>query len=194
MGETARGSSAGRRIERVTVEPLDAELIRNPEFAQELGKLAAGKKFVVELSGGILSHVFYILRREGAQVECRDLYGDEEDVVEYDKLVRDRIPALIEARGEYVQTIRLDGQALISSLQQKLVEEAYEAKDARSIVDLVGELADIQEVIAALTKATEVPAEEIKAAQEQKRRKRGGFDRGTMLITDSDATFNSKAS
>lgn len=174
--------SGGRRIERVIIEPLDAELIRNPEFAQQLGKLAAAKTLVVELSGGILSHVFYILRREGAQVECRDLYGDEEDVVEYDKLVRDKIPALIEARGEHVQTVRLDGQALITCLQQKLVEEAYEAKDARSVPDLVGELADIQEVITALSKSVEVAADDIKAAQEQKRRKRGGFDRGTMLI------------
>jgi predicted house-cleaning noncanonical NTP pyrophosphatase (MazG superfamily) len=174
--------SNGRRIERVIVEPVDSQLIRNPQFALELGRLAADRKFVVELSGGILSHVFYILRREGAQVECKDLYGDEEDIVEYDKLVRDKIPALIEARGEYVQTLKLEGQALITSLQQKLVEEAYEAKDARSIADLVSELADIEEVIRALCKSVNVAGDDIKAAQEQKRKKRGGFDRGTMLI------------
>jgi predicted house-cleaning noncanonical NTP pyrophosphatase (MazG superfamily) len=175
--------ASGRRIERVIVEPIESELIRNPQFAQELGRLAAERKFVVELSGGILSHVFYILRRAGAQVECKDLYGDEEDIVEYDKLVRDKIPDMIEARGESVQTLKLDGQALISSLQQKLVEEAYEAMDARSISDLVGELADIQEVIRAVCNSVSITEDEVKNAQEQKRRQRGGFDKGTMLVT-----------
>ena len=174
--------SGGKRIERVIVEPVDAELIRNPQFAQQLGRLAAERKFVVELSGGILSHVFYILRREGAQVECKDLYGDDEDIVEYDKLVRDKIPALIEARGEYVQTRKLEGQALITSLQQKLIEEAYEANDARSIPDLVAELADVREVIAAICKSVEISEAEIKETQEQKRERRGGFDEGTMLV------------
>jgi len=172
----------GRTVERVIVEPAESQLIRNPDFARELGRLAAAMKFVVELSGGILSHVFYSLRREGAQVECKDLYGDEEDVVEYDKLVRDKIPAIIRSRGESVETIRLEDQALIVSLQEKLVEEAYEAKDARSITDLIGELADLQEVIVALTKWAEVSESEIKDAQELKRRKRGGFDGGIMLI------------
>jgi len=174
--------SIGRTVERVIVEPAEAELIRNPEFAHELGKLAAAKKFVVELSGGVLSHVFYSLRREGAQVECKDLYGDDEDIVEYDKLVRDGIPAIIRERGEAVETIRLQDQALITSLQEKLVEEAYEARDARSETDLIGELADLQEVIAALSKWAEISETAIKATQEQKRKKRGGFDRGTMLI------------
>jgi len=119
---------------------------------------------------------------KGAHVECKDLYGDEEDIVEYDKLVRDKIPGLIEARGEYVQTRKLEGQALITSLQQKLVEEAYEANDARSIADLVGELADLQEVIRALCKSVDVTGEEISGTQEQKRRRRGGFEQGTMLI------------
>jgi predicted house-cleaning noncanonical NTP pyrophosphatase (MazG superfamily) len=172
----------GKRIERVIVEPADAELIRNRKFAEELGKLAATNRFVVELAGGILSHVFYILRKEGAQVECKDLYGDEEDIVEYDKLVRDKIPSLIEARGEHVRTIKLEGQALITALLEKLVEEAFEAKDARDIEELVGEIADIQEVIRGLAKALEVSLDEIALAQEQKQQKRGGFDSGTMLI------------
>ena len=172
----------GKRIERLIVEPADAELIRNRKFAEELGTLAAINKFVVELAGGILSHVFYILRRQGAQVECKDLYGDEEDIVEYDKLVRDKIPSLIEGRGEHVSTIKLEGQALVTALLEKLVEEAFEAKDSRDIEELVGEIADIEEVIWALGKALEVSQDEIRLAQEQKQQKRGGFDSGTMLI------------
>jgi predicted house-cleaning noncanonical NTP pyrophosphatase (MazG superfamily) len=174
--------ATGTKIERVIVEPNDAELIRNPRFAEELARLAASKKFVVELSGGILSHVFYILRREGAQVECKDLFGDEEDIVEYDKLVRDEIPTMIEQRGESADTVKLEGKALIDALQQKLVEEAFEAKDARSIDELIGELADIQEVIKGLIDTLKVSEDEIKRVQEKKRQKRGGFSKGTMLL------------
>ncbi len=49
---------SGRHIERVVVEPVDPELIRNYQFAKELAELAALNKFVVELSGGILSHAY----------------------------------------------------------------------------------------------------------------------------------------
>lgn len=172
--------SAGH-IERVVVEPIDPELIRNPDFAKNLGDLAASKKFVVELFGGILSHVYYILQSRGAQVECIDLFGAEEDVVEYDKIVRDKIPTLIEGRGERVETVQLGGNALRTALQQKLVEEAFEALDAKSGEELVGELANVQEVIKALCRTLEVNTTDIESERKEKEKRRGGFEKGLML-------------
>jgi predicted house-cleaning noncanonical NTP pyrophosphatase (MazG superfamily) len=172
--------SAGH-IERVVVEPIDPELIRNPDFAKELGDLAAAKKFVVELFGGILSHVYYILQSSGAQVECIDLFGAEEDVVEYNKIVRDKIPTLIEGRGERVETVQLGGNALRTALQQKLVEEAFEALDAKSGEELVGELADVQEVIKALCRTLGMNTTDIEAERKEKEKRRGGFETGLML-------------
>ncbi len=51
-----------KHIERVVVEPVDPELIRNLKFAQELAGLAKSNRFVVELAGGILSHPYYVLQ------------------------------------------------------------------------------------------------------------------------------------
>ncbi|MEK6288192.1 MAG: nucleoside triphosphate pyrophosphohydrolase [Acidobacteriota bacterium] len=176
-----RDVESGKRIQRVIVEPEDAELIRNQQFARELGALAASNNIVVELSGGILSHAYYVLQRSGASVECIDLYGEDEDVAEYNKLVRDKIPALIEARGERVETVELKGDALVAALQRKLVEEAFEARDAKSGPELIGEMADILEVARSLCGALNVSTSEVEAEREDKRRSRGGFDKGLML-------------
>lgn len=172
---------AGKRIERVIVEPTDCDLIRNPDFARELAEFAASNNIVIELAGGVLTHAYYILHRQGAQVQCTDLFGAEEEVVEYNKLVRDRIPSIIEARGERVEVLRLAGDALTSALRQKLIEEALEALDAKSGDDLVAELADVAEVISGLCHALKLTNGQIEAERLDKHRRRGGFQRGYML-------------
>jgi predicted house-cleaning noncanonical NTP pyrophosphatase (MazG superfamily) len=171
----------GKRIERVMLEPKDAALVRNPKFAKELAEFAAAHKIVIELAGGILSHAYHMLQRDGAQVECIDLFGAEDEDVEYNKLVRDKIPSLIERKGENVEVVHLKGEALLAALRQKLVEESYEALDARAGVDLIGELADIQEVAQAIRESLQVPPEQLDAQREEKRKHRGGFRRGLML-------------
>jgi predicted house-cleaning noncanonical NTP pyrophosphatase (MazG superfamily) len=179
--ELRRQISAGRHVERIVVEPSSADLVRNPEFAEELAKFAAKHNIVVELKGGILSHAYYMLRRHGAHVECIDLFGAEDEIVEYNKLVRDKIPALIEAKGERVDVFRLAGDALLTALRQKLVEEALEALDANAGGDLVGELADVQEVLNAIIAALALDNADVEKERSQKRKKRGGFQEGFML-------------
>jgi len=177
--------AAGKRVERVIVEPTDSNLIRNVDFARDLADFAAANKIVIELAGGVLSHAYYVLQRQGAQVECTDLFGTDEDVVEYNKLVRDKIPRTIEARGERVELVRLRGDALTSELRQKLVEEALEALDVKSGDDLVGELADVEEVIAGLRTALRLSKEQIETERLEKRKRRGAFRRGYMLTKTS---------
>lgn len=177
-----RDVKSGKRIERVVVKPFDPELIRNPDFATNLAKLAAEQKIVVELSGGVLSHVYYILQREGAQVECTDLFGADEEIVEYNKLVRDRIPEIIKRRGERAEMQQLSSDALLTALRQKLVEEGFEALDARGGEEVIGELADVQEVLIAICNALGIPMNELEAEREEKRQRRGGFDKGIMLV------------
>ena len=169
-------------IERVIVEPTEPSLIRNGEFARELGELARSKGFVVELSGGILSHAYYLLQKAGARVECVDLFGSEENVTEYNKVVRDLIADIIVGHGERAETVHLAGDALLSALKQKIVEESYEALDSVSGEELIGELADVLEVIYGICKALAVPFSRIDADRKRKRKKRGGFDSGLMLI------------
>lgn len=172
---------SGRRVERIMLEPTDPELIRNQEFAKSLGQFAAKNKIVIELAGGVLSHAYYMLQRHGAQVECIDLFGAGEEIVEYNKLVRDKIPSVIKRKGESVEVVRLKGGALLSALRQKLVEEAFEALDAKSFDELIGELADVQEVIDGICEALPASKEQVNSEQAEKRERRGGFKRGFML-------------
>ncbi|MFZ5452448.1 MAG: hypothetical protein ACOZF2_11360 [Thermodesulfobacteriota bacterium] len=173
---------SGKYIERIIVEPEDPELIRNPDFAKRLAALAKDKNIVVVLAGSILSHPYYVLKREGAQVECIDLFGVDEDIDDYNKIVRDEIPYFIEKRGERTQTVQLIDGALVAALQQKLVEEAFEALDAKSGPDLNSELADVQEVVRALCRELGQSIADIEAEREKKAKRRGGFEKGLMLI------------
>ena len=173
---------AGTRIERVIVQPLDSELIRSQRFAQELAGLTAQNNVVVVLAGGILSHAYHALRRNGAQVECVDLFGAKEEIIEYNKVVRDRIPSKIEQGGERVEIVQLTGEALITALRRKLVEEALEALDAKPGEDLVGELADVEEVLRALSTALGITREHLDKERKSKNKRRGGFEQGYMLI------------
>jgi predicted house-cleaning noncanonical NTP pyrophosphatase (MazG superfamily) len=172
---------AGRHIERIVVKPTDPYLIRNREFAEELATFAAQQNIVVELAGGVLSHAYYVLQRTGVQVECVDLFGAEEDIVEYNKLVRDEIPAAIENRGEKVEVVQLTGDALLAGLRQKLVEEAYETLDAKAGDDLIAELADVQEVVNAIAHALQLSKGQVEKERADKSKRRGGFERGFML-------------
>ena len=171
----------GVHVERIVVRPTDPDLIRNRHFADDIGSFSRSHKIVVELAGGILSHAYYALQRAGAQVECIDLIGADEDVIEFNKLVRDKIPALIEGRNEKVEIVQLSGDALITALKQKLVEEAFEVTDAKAGKEIIAELADVQEVISALARAIQSTPSQVIIEREEKRKRRGGFDRGFML-------------
>lgn len=171
----------GKHLERIVVCPRDPELVRNPQFAEELARLAAAHRIVVELAGGILSHAYYVLQRHGAHVECVDLFGADPEVREFNKLVRDKIPASIQGKGEDVEVVALKGDALLAALKQKLVEEAFEALDARSGAELLAELADVQEVVQSLCSALQISLSQLESERQEKARTRGGFEQGVML-------------
>ncbi len=93
-----------------------------------------------------------------------------------DKLIRDRLPAMMQAQGLSVFTRRLDDAEFIAALKDKLVEEATEARAAGNRADLVDELADLREVVLALAQAAGVREDEIEHRRLAKRGERGGFD------------------
>jgi predicted house-cleaning noncanonical NTP pyrophosphatase (MazG superfamily) len=73
--------------------------------------------------------------------------------VPYRKLVRCKIPEIIQADGGHPVTRVLDEAGYRQALLDKLAEEAAEAARA-STEDLPGELTDVLEVLRALTAAT----------------------------------------
>jgi predicted house-cleaning noncanonical NTP pyrophosphatase (MazG superfamily) len=96
------------------------------------------------------------------------------------KLVRDRIPEIIQADGRRPVTRVLHGTAYRAALLAKLVEEADEASHAAA-ADLPGELADILEVLRALTAATGMSWVQLLALADDKLSRRGGFTQRIFL-------------
>ena len=70
------------------------------------------------------------------------------------KLIRDRLPAIMRAQGLQVFDRRLNDAEFIAALKDKLVEEAQEVGEATSQDDLIDELADVMEVPRATAGAT----------------------------------------
>lgn len=173
----------GRSVARIRVDPREPEMVRDPKFVKDLGSVAKHHGIVVELSGGILSHAYYMLSRAGCDVECADLddFAVDDEAVEFNKLVRDGIPAAIVARGESVALMQVKGEALIASLRRKLVEEALEVLDARSNDQIAEELADVEEVVRALMTELGIAESTVETARREKSKKRGAFKSGIML-------------
>jgi predicted house-cleaning noncanonical NTP pyrophosphatase (MazG superfamily) len=95
----------------------------------------------------------------------------ERELTRYDKLVRDKIPARIEAKGERCAWYTAADGEFREKLLAKLQEEAAEfvADPSRE------ELADVMEVIEALRELYGWTAEEVAALQAEKREARGGY-------------------
>lgn len=172
-------------VERIIIDPKDESIIRSRDFVNELAVHAKAHKYVIELSGGLLSHFYHMLSREGCNVECVDLFGVSEEAIEFNKLVRDKIPDDIKQHGETVQVYELQGDALIAALKRKVVEEAYEVLQAATMDDMADELADLTEVMDTLVNVLHLSRKEISERQATKRNKRGGFSKGLMLAKTS---------
>ena len=174
---------AGEPIVRIRIQPNDAEIVRHREFAEQLAAFAKKHRLVVELDGGVLSHAYYLLSREGCVVECADLddYATDDYALEFNKLVRDLIPEAIAARGEAVTVLRLEGAALIAALRRKLVEESLEVLDAATSEDIAEEIADVREVIWALMLKLGISDADVESRRKRKLKARGGFERSLML-------------
>lgn len=99
---------------------------------------------------------------------------------EYNKLVRDRIPEIIQQNGLEYQAVTLTKAEYCQALKQKLIEEAQEAAEANE--ELITELADLYEVIDALLETYGINRELVLAEQQRRRSERGGFEKRIKLV------------
>lgn len=100
----------------------------------------------------------------------------------YHKLVRDRIPEIIEASGKRCETEVLSGTAYLQMLDAKLDEELAEYHRDQTLE----ELADLMEVLYACAAARGYSPEELERARAEKAEKRGGFEKGLLLLEVSE--------
>ncbi len=99
-------------------------------------------------------------------------------MTQYEKLVRDGIPELLDTKGVSYEKRIADDTEYKAELIKKLVEEAGEFSEVSS----VEELGDVLEVIAALQLLPEYA--DVDAVRLSKREERGGFEGRVILKSE----------
>ncbi len=99
----------------------------------------------------------------------------------FNKLVRDKIPELLDKNGGETEIEILDNEKYIECLLEKLKEECEEVISADSRENLTEELADLLEVINAIAKTNDIDFDKIEKIRLDKKEKRGGFDSKIFL-------------
>jgi len=99
----------------------------------------------------------------------------------YHKLVRDRIPEIIAVSGRRCTTSILSDEEYLHQLREKCLEEWNEYLAAANDQERLEELADLLEVIHALTRVHGASPEVLEEVRREKAEKRGGFAEKVFL-------------
>lgn len=177
------------------IEPSEAELYRNNDFLERIASVAQTKGYSVSLSGSTLSHAFYLLERRNISViqidSIKRTRARNRRV--FKKLVRDEIPMRIVSQGENVTLAEVAAHESRLALVTKLFEEAHELIYASERGDVVAELSDLYEIVRALCVVTGTSLAEVEEAADEKRAKRGGFEKNIVLVQTSWPALDGKA-
>lgn len=95
----------------------------------------------------------------------------------YQKLVRDRIPEIIEADGKTCVIETLSDSRYLEMLDAKLAEELAEYQGSKSLE----ELADLLEVMRAVVQARGWTWEQLEQVRQEKSAQRGCFEKKILL-------------
>ena len=98
-------------------------------------------------------------------------------IKKYYKLVRDRIPEIIESTGKSCKTEILSDEDYLKMVDAKLDEELSEYHQDQNIE----ELADLLEVIRAAAVARGYSLEDLERVRAEKATKRGAFEKKILL-------------
>jgi predicted house-cleaning noncanonical NTP pyrophosphatase (MazG superfamily) len=104
----------------------------------------------------------------------------------YNKLVRDRIPEIIESTGKNFSTRVLNNEEYITELKNKSFEELQEYVQTTNNEDSIEELADLLEIIHALAEYHGSSIEMVEEIRKVKAEKRGGFKEKIFLLEVED--------
>lgn len=100
----------------------------------------------------------------------------------YNKLVRDRIPEIIQSKGGTCRTRILSDEEYVQKLDQKLGEELAEYLDSHN----PEELADLLEVVYACAAVQGLCPADLEQIRADKAEARGGFKNKILLIESED--------
>lgn len=104
--------------------------------------------------------------------------------IKYDKLIRDKIPEIIEKSGKTCVVEVMDDETYMDKLSAKLKEELAEVEtELKNNNDeaAIKELADLQEVILAIVDAIGVDRESFERIRKSKVVSNGAFEKKLLL-------------
>jgi len=108
----------------------------------------------------------------------------QERRVFHNKLIRDRIPEIIEAKGGKYEIRVMEKEKFEQELKKKLAEEASELLTT-SREDLLNEMADVLELLKSIAEHYKINFKLIEEKQVRKRKERGGFKKRLFLVWSS---------
>ena len=101
-----------------------------------------------------------------------------DNIIHYNKAVRDKIPDIIRESGRKCEVIRLSNKEFLVELKKKLSEELKEYKESGK----VEELCDLIEVAYRIAELQGVSNGSINQLRNQKNSERGKFEKNKFLI------------
>lgn len=113
----------------------------------------------------------------------------------YNKLIRDNIPAKIEAKRQQCEVRKIsDVQELQQELFKKVQEEAASLAMCRTKESFLEEYSDLMVVLDTLIKQLEISKEELIAARKDNLVQKGAYKHGYYLRWSGDVEYRSNES
>ena len=109
---------------------------------------------------------------------------------EYPKLVRDKIPEIIEQNGGEAPFRTLAEDEFFGYLKKKATEEAGELAASDTDSNLLEEMADLREVLDTIARLKGFTPEQVTQVQDEKRAKRGGFGLRLLMLNNDQPNTN----
>lgn len=185
---------AGKQNKKAKTSPLQKDpKVFETAFQKQLGQCPTDYLVGKIQSGSDLSSIEYLFDILSAEIarknncvckgfgyyhtKAKERINAMKKHTVYNKLVRDRIPEMIEASGKECIVEVLPRDAYIQALDMKLNEELAEYQQSKSLE----ELADLLEVMGAVVKARGYTWEDLTRVRKEKRAERGAFDQRIYL-------------
>ncbi len=107
----------------------------------------------------------------------------------YNKLIRDKIPQVIEKSGGAYEVRELSDKNFKKELLRKVGEEASALPNLKSKKEIMTELADVVDVIEEIKKVFNIRENEIKIVRKKAFNKKGGFNKKLFLYWSEDTGY-----
>jgi predicted house-cleaning noncanonical NTP pyrophosphatase (MazG superfamily) len=104
----------------------------------------------------------------------------------YRKLIRDRIPDVMRAKGKSFSVRALDRATFERELLKKVEEEASALSNVKTRAELIDELVDVMDVVDEVRRVKKISTQAIKKKQREHRATKGGFKKKYFLVWSQD--------